>query len=275
MPTLIVQMGHCYRTTGATGTTGEQQYATDVAKACQVQLHGRGGWSVKSILADEGAASYRGDAFVAIHCDGSLNTSARGASIGYQSAAGQAFGQAWKRAYASRGWTGGFRGDNYTAALAQYYGVRNAINVGNSRAFIAECGFLTSPADRALLTGPGGPDRVALAIGDALGIPVGDMVADTETIMDIAYRLRDLLTKNAIQTGGPNKGYELPMVRDLDAANWRVDAIINNLAAVRGGPTGPREGGTPERNELASALAELNEKLDDVLARLPEAPPES
>lgn len=169
MPVLIVQRGHCFRTTGATGTTGEQAYATAVADACIRLLHGKGGWSVRATLADENY--YAGAAFVAIHCDGSTNSSARGASVGYRTPEGQQFGQAWKQAYANRGWSGGFRPDNYTSALAQYYGTGNAVAVGNRRAFIAECGFRTNPDDRALLDAPGGADRVALAIGDALGIP--------------------------------------------------------------------------------------------------------
>lgn len=169
MPTLVVQLGHCYRTTGATGTTGEQEYATKVGNACKALLQ-RGGWSVRTILADASMSEYTGDAFAAIHCDGSTNSSARGASVGYQTPEGQAVAQAWKVAYAARGWPG-FRPDNYTSALAGYYGVTNAVSRGNRRAMILECGFRTNPQDLALLDGPGGPERVALSIGDALGIP--------------------------------------------------------------------------------------------------------
>lgn len=173
MPVLIIQQGHCYRRSGATGTEGEQAYATIVADACR-RLLSKGGWSVRTTLADDtGTAAYRGDAFVAIHCDGSVNPTARGASCGYRTPEGQALGQAWKRAYAARGWSGGFRPDNYTSALSGYYGVRNAVAAGTRRATILECGFLTSPDDRALLTAPMGAERVALAIGDALGIPHG------------------------------------------------------------------------------------------------------
>lgn len=170
MSTLIVQMGHCYRTHGATGTQGEQSFAARVGEACTQLLTGGTGWSVRTTLADEDR--YRGDAFVAVHCDGSDNPAARGASVGYRTPEGQAFAQAWKRAYAARGWPI-FRPDNYTAALAGYYGVREAVAAGNRRAMIIECGFLTSPADRLILNGPGGAERVALAIGDALGIPHG------------------------------------------------------------------------------------------------------
>lgn len=170
MPTLVVQLGHCYRRTGATGTTGEQEYAAKVGDACKALLHSRGGWSVRLILADDPAGYYAGDAFFAIHCDGSTSADARGASVGYRTPEGQVLAQAWKRAYAARGWPG-FRPDNYTDALRQYYGTGTAVNRGNRRAVILECGFRTNQGDRALLDGPGGPERVALSIGDALGIP--------------------------------------------------------------------------------------------------------
>lgn len=169
MPILVVQMGHCYRKTGATGTTGEQAFTSAVGEACVRLLNGKNGWTVRKILADESSTNYRGDAFVAIHCDGSTSSSARGASIGYRTPEGQAFGQAWKRAYAARGWPG-FRVDNYTTALSQYYGTGTAVAQGNRRAFILEAGFLTNPEDRAILHASGGVERVALAIGDALGI---------------------------------------------------------------------------------------------------------
>lgn len=93
-----------------------------------------------------------------------------GASVGYRNAAGQSLAQAWKHAYEQRGWSGGFRDDNYTENLKKYYGTRKAVEAGNQRAFIAECGFLTNRDDKALLTGPGGVNRVVHALFDALGI---------------------------------------------------------------------------------------------------------
>lgn len=177
---LIVQMGHCYRTSGATGTQGEQGYATVVAEACMALLHGVDGWIVRRTLADENY--YRADAFAAIHCDGSLFPGARGSSVGYRTPEGQAFGQAFKRAYANRGWPV-FRPDNYTDALHGYYGVRNAVNAGTRRAIIIECGFRTNAEDRALLDGPVGPERVALSIGDALGITTPITPKDDEDMM--------------------------------------------------------------------------------------------
>jgi len=169
VPTLIVQQGHCYRTTGSTGTTGEQDFATKVAQEAVTRLHGHGGWSVAPILADAPGSHYVGDAFVAIHCDGSTNPDAHGASVGYQTWQGQEFGAAFKQAYQARGWSG-FRTDNYTDALAGYYGVSNAVARGTYRSIIIESGFMTNPADRAVLTAADGPARVALAVGDALGI---------------------------------------------------------------------------------------------------------
>lgn len=168
MKTAVIQMGHCFRTRGATGTTGEQAYVVKVADACKRLLE-RDGWTVRTILADEGSARYRGDAFVALHCDGSTSASARGASAGYITPEGQALARAWKLAYERRGWSG-FRPDNYTDGLRNYYGTRTAVGVGNRRAIIIECGFLTNAEDRAELNAEGGPERVALAIGGALGI---------------------------------------------------------------------------------------------------------
>jgi hypothetical protein len=268
MPTLVVQQGHCYRKTGATGTTGEQAFATTVAQACVLHLHGRGGWKVRTILADDPSSLYAGDAFAAVHCDGSIHPSARGASVGFQDEDGRILGQAWKRAYQARGWSGGWRADNYTDSLANYYGVRTARNVGNPRAFIIEAGFLTNSDDRALLTGPGGADRVAYALGDALGIPLEENMVDTPTVMDIAYRVRDLLYGEEVQTGGPNKGQPLPMVRHFLAQAYRTEALVHMRPEVLGGPTGKTAADPGERVELVEAIAELDAKLIRVLSLL-------
>jgi hypothetical protein len=230
-------MGHAYRKSGSTGTSGEQAYATSVANACVNLLHGRGGWTVRRILADDSLSRYAGDAFVAIHCDGSTSASARGASIGYRNAAGQRFGQAWKRFYLLRGWTGGFRPDNYTPALAGYYGTGNALSQGNSRAFIAECGFMTNAQDRALLTAAGGPTRVALAIGDALGITEGndDMATPAETWGykgvgedEDAYKfLRDT---RAIATSARSEATNAKVA--ANQANTKLDALAGKVGTL-------------------------------------------
>lgn len=169
MPTLVVQLGHCFRRTGATGTAGEQDLAAKVGAAAAKHIHGRDGWQVRQILADSPQEAYVGDAFAAVHADGSTNPTAHGASAGYRTPEGQGLAHAWQLAYEARGWVG-FRPDNYTPGLKYYYGTGNAVAAGNRRAFIMECGFLTNPSDHAVLTAPDGPDRVALALRDALGI---------------------------------------------------------------------------------------------------------
>jgi hypothetical protein len=172
MALIVVQAGHCHRRTGATGTGGldgdptEQEFAWAAAHRTAALLR-TAGHQARVILADESSDRYRGDGFVAIHCDGSTSRSARGASVGYRNSDGQRFAHAWKRAYARGGWSG-FRADNYTSALAGYYGVKRAVSVGNRHAFIAEAGFLTSPADEALLSGPRGTERFARAVTEAV-----------------------------------------------------------------------------------------------------------
>jgi hypothetical protein len=268
MPILVVQRGHCHRKTGATGTTGEQAYATAVAKACQNLLHGRGGWQVQVILADEPLAAYQGDAFVAIHCDGSTSASARGASVGYRTPEGQRLAKAWKRAYAARGWSSGFRADNYTDPLAGYYGTRNAVAVGNRRAFIAECGFRTNAKDRAALDAPGGPSRVALAIGDALGIPHAEegflMTLNEnqqESVLDGAHRVLGITRQRywrqdgdrQVECGRNDPGAEPVTLPDrLDTAHLatrvgqlhqKVDALADAVAKLAAAVAPPGQNG--------------------------------
>lgn len=251
---LIVQMGHCYRTTGATGTNGEQQFATQVGAAAVRLLDGKNGWRVRAVLADIPVSQYGGDAFVAVHCDGSTSATAHGASVGYQNNEGRAVALAWKRAYAARGWSRGFRADNYTPSLGGYYGVRNARSAGNQRAFIVECGFLTNPADRALLTGAGGPERVALAIGDALGITANPQEDDDMTAKELldARFGHDALTAFEPWAKKPGTiGHALRnLMQDSDALRNYVDTVEAQLAETRSG------------------LATANAKLDQLIAAL-------
>jgi len=166
VPTLVLQMGHAGRTKGATGAPGEQAYTQEVGAAVARLLDGRGGWLVRLIVADPPVAQYRGDAFIAVHADGSANPAVRGASVGYQNDQGRVLASSWAGAYVHRGFTGPWHPDNYTVNLAQYYGVSTARAQGNHRACIIECGTITNADDRSVMA----PDRVAWAIGDALGI---------------------------------------------------------------------------------------------------------
>lgn len=173
MAQILLQMGHCFRTSGATGTNGidgepsEQEFAQAACLAAAPMLR-RAGHEPVVIDADEPSSMYAGyDAFVAVHCDGSTSPGARGASTGYRNPEGAHLAAEWKAAYAREGWKG-FRPDNYTAALAGYYGVRNAVAGGTLYSIIIEAGFLTNPTDEALLTPPAGTERLARSITAAV-----------------------------------------------------------------------------------------------------------
>lgn len=169
MPTLVVQCGHVGRTSGNTGAPGEREFTARVGEAC-ARLLGRRGWSIRVVPADPVRAAYRGDAFVAVHADGNNNPDVDGASVGYQTTEGRQLAEAWRSAYQLLGWSGPWHRDNYTTNLSGYYGVSYAVGQGNRRACIVECGTITNPAERAAMTSQDGVDRVALAIGMALGI---------------------------------------------------------------------------------------------------------
>lgn len=178
MSTLVVQMGHTGRPrfagdTASRGTAGEQAWTREAGQMALALLHGRGGWDVHAVLADPEPPAYRGDAFVALHCDGSTSPNSRGASFGYRNAEGRTLAGAIRRAYEARGWPAGvWKPDNYTGALSGYYGTGAALAAGNRRAVIFEVGTMTNAADRALIANEQGMRRVVLSIADALGIPV-------------------------------------------------------------------------------------------------------
>jgi hypothetical protein len=262
MPTLVVQMGHCYRKTGATGTTGEQVFATAAANECVRLLSGRDGWTVRKILADAPSADYQGDAFVAIHCDGSTSTTAHGASVGYRTPEGQTLGQAWKRAYDARGWDG-FRVDNYTEALAKYYGTSTAVAQGNRRAIIVESGFLTNPEDRAVLHAADGPTRVALAIGDALGIRTEPQEDDNmPTAQEIAAAVWD---HHLISL---DNGRPFPAAAYLTTNNRNVWRLHRALLTEGGDPKPVMTDQDPA--VLTEAMRPLVPQIaDDILAGMP------
>lgn len=178
MATVYLQMGHCFRGSGSTGTGGEQAFNKGVAARAARMLRDRGH---RVFVREADVGNFKTDVFVAFHADGSLSTDAQGASVGHQDANGKRFGHAWKRAYRRLGWeevtgtteSGGFRNDNYTEALAEYYGVRDALERGTEFAIIIEAGFLTSPKDGAELRSPRGKTRVAAALTRAIGDMVG------------------------------------------------------------------------------------------------------
>jgi N-acetylmuramoyl-L-alanine amidase len=166
MALLVIQMGHCFRRKDATGTPGEQLFAKRAGDACG-RLFPPRGHQVRVIRADDPEGAYRGDAFVALHCDGSVDTDAHGAGVGYQTSSGRDFARAFLSAYATRGWRG-FRPDNATAGLKGNYGVSTARAAGVRFAFVLVAGFLTNPGDRTVLTAEDGPHLVAQALADAV-----------------------------------------------------------------------------------------------------------
>lgn len=168
-----IQRGHCFRTSGSTGTTGEQDYVDAVADRAARLLVDRG-HRVHVALADTYPVG-DWDLFIALHCDGSTSPTASGASVGYRTDAGQRVARLWKARFAARGWPYGFRDDNYTPALAGYYGTGWARAEGIDRAFILEHGFLTNPdRDRAWLRSDEGREAAALALADVVAIEADD-----------------------------------------------------------------------------------------------------
>jgi len=159
------------------------EFTKSVGDACVRHLN-RDGWTVRRIPADPPADAYRGDAFIAVHADGNRNPDISGASVGYRNTSGLNLAHGWRDAWIRRGYQGRWNPDNYTDNLHYYYGTGAAISQGNHRACIIECGTITNPEDRAYLIGPGGSDRVAAAIGAALGINVehveDDMYSDSD-----------------------------------------------------------------------------------------------
>src|SRR5688572_10719057 len=143
MATVVVQKGHCFRKSGATGTHREQEYTNLVGDGLANALRERG-HVVHIVLADSAYPYPASDAFIALHCDGSSNSARRGASVGYANENGKRLASAWKRAHQRAGYGGGFLPDNYTAALSGYYGY------GRARAtyeFLAEHGTTTNVTD--------------------------------------------------------------------------------------------------------------------------------
>jgi hypothetical protein len=164
------QLGHVARTTGATGTGGccgvtEQQYVQRLFDALEPKLRAAGHTPIK-ILADP--PSYPAmDLFFAFHCDGSVNSSARGCTFGFRddlanATASKGFGDLWRAAHNAVGYPGGNRPTNSTTNLSRYYALKPATQAGADRAIVIEFGFLTNRDDHEWLNA--NVDRVADAL---------------------------------------------------------------------------------------------------------------
>lgn len=225
MPVLVVQMGHSGRTSGATGAPGEMAFTEAAGAACRRLLDGRGGWSVRLIQADVAVSLYRGDGFVAIHADGSTNPDVRGACYGVQTPEGGQAGQRWADAW-ERTYRGPWNPVNYTTNLAQYYGVRDAVAVGNKRAFILEAGTITNALDHALITSAAGLDALARSVGSAFGVPVEDELSE-QFEQDIYAWTRDSSGK-----GHDFGDFARDVRADLASKQEQIDAIVATLGRI-------------------------------------------
>lgn len=260
MPVLVAQMGHYPRTTGATGTAGEQAMAHSVVQ--HLLATSRPGWTVRPIGADVPDIHYRGDYFVAVHGDGSANRATSGASVGWQNPEGRALAQRWKDAYRANGWPGIFRADNYTAALGGYYGVRKAIAQGNRNAIIIEVGFMTAPTDRAWIDA--NHAAIAASIWDAVAGPKEEPAVFewidahmTSIQRDAALATaKQLGVKFIVRAGGPNMA-----IVSVHANKERGDAYV--AAIHRTGVTDIRR--YPSRSPADNTVRRLNAPTTEVL----------
>lgn len=242
MSLVVVQRGHVPRTSGSTGAPGEQQFAIDTAALLAPMLRSMG-HTVRVIDADEPRSRYAGNVFVSIHYDSSGSSSASGASVGYQNSHGQRFAQAWKSAYADAGWTRGFRPDNYTANLSQYYGVREAIAAGNLFAIITESGFQTNAQDRAMMT----PELTARSIAVAVG-----EITDTQPPEEDAMTAKEVW--NFRDTSEDSRAWQLleSTFRTVNKMKDTVAAIDSQVSAIK--------------TALSAHDANLGEKIQAALA---------
>jgi hypothetical protein len=253
---VVVQAGHVARKTGSTGTNGEQPFniavsemVVQVLRARHVNAH----W----IEADPSLDAYHGDFFVAIHADGSVKSSATGASVGYRNGRGKTFAHAIKAAYQQRAGDAGyellFRDDNYTEDLHLYYGTGNALAQNpQTRAVIVEAGFLTSPKERKFLNSDAGREALALAIADSIkadDAPMGPRVNLDRLTTAFKLRQDDIQNDTEQVQRALNREYNLHL---------RTDGVVDEatVAAYRAhqerlfGKVGDAADGIPGRKSL-------------------------
>lgn len=176
MTKIVIQMGHVARTSGATGTHREQEFAKLLGARLKTELSKRG-HLVYLIGADHPVPYPNCEVFIALHTDGNLNKSIRGASVGYPSddpnSPSGKLAQAWKFFHQLLGYPGGFHRDNYTSGLRYYYGFRNSIA---KYEFLAEHGTTTNPEDEAWLFA--NLEKCVQAHVHAIGHVVGHPIPD-------------------------------------------------------------------------------------------------
>jgi hypothetical protein len=182
------------------------------------------GHRVFVLTADE--AVPKTDVFIALHQDGSTNSRARGASVGYQTDRSEAYAQTWKNRYADAGWPGGFRADNYTAALRNYYGFRRA---SSPVEVLMEHGFATNRLDEDWMWDH--IDRIARVHADTLDLhtgttppPSGGLELSDEALQQIEAMY------NRIVIGAPQYGVDSMWEQQTEALRQLTgQASGNNL----------------------------------------------
>jgi archaellum component FlaC len=158
---ITIQRGHAGRTTGSTGTIGEQAFTETLGPMIASRLRARG-WTVSVVDADPPGRRYPDtDLFLALHADGNTNPTVGKASAHYPRRS-NAFGvaamwaAAWRTAHSARGYDFGFRGDNYVGDRVgeRFYAWRqDRVDAGQATpapiCLLAEHYFATNPTERA------------------------------------------------------------------------------------------------------------------------------
>lgn len=171
-------MGHVPRTRGSTGTMREQEFTRFLGEALADRLRARG-WDVYLIGADPSQRRYPAtDLFLALHCDGSSNTKAGGASFFYPKRCevdGEAWGVHWAAAHQKiADYNFGFRRPNYVAKVSTgFYAwrasrVRTGIATPARVCLLCEHYFATNPAEAEWAWDPGRIEKMADAHVTAL-----------------------------------------------------------------------------------------------------------
>ncbi|MBV8066927.1 MAG: hypothetical protein JO113_03040 [Candidatus Eremiobacteraeota bacterium] len=130
------------------GASGEREWTPIVADAATQILRAHG-VAVARLPADF-AGQYHVKAAVFIHFDGSAPPCLSSASIGYAHERDAAAASMWRRLYGGY-WPFGFRPDNFTANLREYYAFKQ-VDARNG-SLVLELGEITCPAQRAWLAG--------------------------------------------------------------------------------------------------------------------------
>ena len=196
---ITIQRGHCFRKSGSTGTVREQEFTNALGTSLTNKLQGLG-WEVHLVNADPPGRQYpKTKYFLALHCDGSTNASAHGASYFYpprDQNVTPAWGQAWQAAHQQiAGYRWGFRRPNYVSSVSTgFYAWRDSrVQSGQGTpaevCMLCEHYFATNGDEAAWAWSPGTIDKMADAHVAALlavaGTPQlssgGDMIFECES----------------------------------------------------------------------------------------------